>query len=275
MKYKPLVSIIIPVYNSEKTLEQCLESIENQRYDNIEIIVVESRKSSDRTLEIAERHNCRIFRLHDKERSPAINYGFEISKGKYVYRVDSDVVLDKSLVLEAVDKCEVEGFDAVSIFWSPDPTISFWAKVRKLEKDCYKGDLTHAGARFFRRDVFDKIDGFDENLVAAEDYDLYNKLKKTNFKIGIIDAEELHLGEPRRIRDIIKKQYYYGTTIRNFLKKNKSQGLKQVSPFRNSLFKNWKKFLQNPFLTVGFIVYEIIIYSSSIAGYLVSRIKSV
>lgn len=273
MSHKPLVSIIIPVYNSEKTIGQCLESIENQSYDDIEIIVVESRKSSDKTIDIAEMYNCRIFRLQDKERSPAINYGFKISEGEYIYRVDSDVVLNRSLVHEAVDKCEIEGFDAVSIFWSPDPTISFWAKVRKLEKDCYKGDLTHAGARFFRRDVFDVINGFDENLVAAEDYDLYNKLKKAKFEIGIIEAEELHLGEPKTIRDVIKKQYYYGTTIGNFLEKNKSQGLKQVSPMRGALFKNWMKFLQNPFLTLGFIFYEIVIYLSSIAGYLVSIIK--
>ena len=56
------------------------ESITNQSYDNIEVIVVESRESSDNTLKIAERHNCRIFRLEGKERSPAINYGFRFLK---------------------------------------------------------------------------------------------------------------------------------------------------------------------------------------------------
>ncbi|MFH7873662.1 MAG: glycosyltransferase, partial [Candidatus Aenigmatarchaeota archaeon] len=49
---KPLVSIIIPTYNSEKTLAKCLESIKNQSYKNIEIIVVD-RFSKDKTAEIA------------------------------------------------------------------------------------------------------------------------------------------------------------------------------------------------------------------------------
>ncbi len=70
MRENPLVSIIIPVYNSETTLSLCLDSIIKQSYDNIETIVVESRKSSDRTLEIAEKYDCRIFTLNDKERSP-------------------------------------------------------------------------------------------------------------------------------------------------------------------------------------------------------------
>ncbi len=68
MRENPLISIIIPVYNSEATLSLCLDSIIKQSYDNIETIVVESRKSSDRSIEIAEKYDCRIFTLNDKER---------------------------------------------------------------------------------------------------------------------------------------------------------------------------------------------------------------
>lgn len=273
MRENPLVSIIIPVYNSENTLSLCLDSIKKQSYDNIETIVVESRKSSDRTLEIAEKYDCRIFALNDKERSPALNYGVRKSKGKYIYRVDSDFVLDKDLVSEAVQMCEEEGFDAASVYCTPDTSVSFWAKVRKLEKDCYKGDLTHAGVRFFRRDIFDFIGGFNENLVAGEDYDIYNKIKKTDYRIGILDSEEIHLGEPKTLKEIMKSQYYYGKTINRFLNENKAAGLSQVSPFRSSLFKNWKKFLKRPDLTLGFIVYEVAVYSSSLAGILSNGIK--
>jgi len=85
--------------------------------------------------------------------------------------------------------------------------ISFWAKVRKLEKDCYKGDLDHAGVRFFRKDVFDDLGGFNEKLVAGEDYDLYNRFKKTDYTIGVVKAEELHKGEPKSVSlNIIKKR---------------------------------------------------------------------
>lgn len=269
MKENPLVSIIIPTLNSERTLERCLNSIKFQSYKNIEIIVVDEG-SRDNTVEIAKRYNCKIFILEVKERSPSINYGVKVSNGKYIYRADSDVVLDGTLVEEAVEKCEIEGYDAVSIFCSPDPTISFWAKVRKLEKDCYKDDLLYSGARFLRKDVFEAIGGFDENLVAGEDYDLYNRLARTTYKIAIIKAQELHIGEPRSIEDIIKKQYYYGRTIKAFLKANKAKGLVQMSPIRIPLIKNWKKFITHPILTVGFIFYEFIVYTSAIIGFIAS-----
>lgn len=269
----PLVSIIIPVYNAENTLSLCLESIKNQSYPNIETIVVESRKSSDRTLQIAKKYDCKIFVLKNKERSPALNYGFKMSKGEYIYRVDSDFILDKNLVLEAVQMCEEKSFDAASIYCSPDPSISFWAKVRKLEKDCYKGDLAHAGVRFFRREIFEAIGGFNEDLVAAEDYDMYNRIKKANYEVGIIDAEEIHLGEPKTLKDIIKSQYYYGKTLTKFLNENRGEGFSQVSPFRISLIKNWLNFIKSPYLTLGFIIYEITVYSSSLAGILVYSLK--
>ncbi len=271
MKEMPLVSIIIPAYNSERTLEQCLRSIRDQTYSNIEGIVVDGG-SKDKTEQIAKKYGFNVYVLEGKERSPAINYGIKRSGGEYIYRVDSDVILDKTLVEEAVNKCKNEGCDAVSVLWSPDQTISFWAKVRKLEKDCYKDDFSHSGARFFRRPVIEALGGFNENLVAGEDYDIYNRLTKMKFKVDKINSQELHIGEPKSIRDIIKKQYYYGKTIRLFLKQNKIEGIHQISPIRWALIKNWKKFIAHPILTAGFMFYEIIIYSSSIVGYISAHV---
>ena len=59
---KPLVSIIIPTYNSEMTIGKCLESIRNQSYENVEIIIVDSF-SGDGTAKLAERYGARIFFL--------------------------------------------------------------------------------------------------------------------------------------------------------------------------------------------------------------------
>ena len=274
MVQKPLVSIVIPAYNSGNTLKKCLKSIKNQTYSNIEVLVVESRKSDDETIEIAQSFNCRVFRLSSQERTAATNYGIKMAKGKYVYRVDSDLVLDNDVVEEAVRTCEEEYFDAVAVLCPPDPEISFWAKVRKLEKDCYKYDTFHSGARFFRKDIIDIIGDFSESMVLGEDYDFYNRVVGANFKVGVIEPEEVHLGEPRTLKEIIKKQFYYGRTLRKFLNDNKGVGIVQMAPIRKSWVKNWKSFARHPFLTLGFIFYEFVYYSSSIVGYLASFIKN-
>jgi glycosyltransferase involved in cell wall biosynthesis len=272
MSDNPLVSIIVPTYNSERTLGRCLGSARNQTYKSIELIVVDN-SSTDRTVEIARQYGAKVHIMVGVERSKQINYGVKMSQGKYVYRADSDVILDSTIVEEATQKCEDEGYDAVSIFWASDPTISFWAKVRKLEKDCYKDELMYTGARFFRKEVFEALGGFSEDLVAAEDYDLYNRMNKAGYRIGTIKSQELHIGEPKKLRDIIRKQYYYGSTIRGFLKANPTTGVVQLSPVRLPLIRNWRKFARHPLLTIGFIVYYIVQYTSALAGLIMSYLR--
>ena len=75
---KPLVSVIIPTYNSEKTLAKCLKSIKNQSYRNIEVIVVD-RFSKDRTVEIAKSYKAKVYQL-DYERVKAKNSGLMKAK---------------------------------------------------------------------------------------------------------------------------------------------------------------------------------------------------
>lgn len=268
----PLVSILIPTLNSEKTLKKCLSSIINQTYKNIEIILIDGG-SNDSTTSIASDYSCKILTLIGKERSAQLNYGSNAATGKYIYRVDSDFVLDMNLVSEAVNKCECENLDAISVYVSPDPTISFWSKVRKLEKDCYKNDLKYNGARFIKTELYRNMNGFNESLVAGEDYDFINKVIKLNYKVSFISSEEVHLGEPKSLVDIIKKQFYYGTTIGKFINENKINGIIQISPLRIVWLKNWKKFIMHPILTTGFIIYEITIYASAASGYIYATIK--
>lgn len=114
---KPLVSIILPVYNAQGHIARCLQSIRRQTYENIEIIVVNDG-SKDVSLPVCEmyaRIDPRIL-LIDKANSGVSatrNLAIEMSKGKYLQFVDSDDYLDPNATRLLVEKAEENQADMV------------------------------------------------------------------------------------------------------------------------------------------------------------------
>jgi len=282
---RPLVSVIIPTYNSGRYIGQCIESIKKQTYPAIEVIVVDGG-SKDGTLTIARDLGAVTYFEKGLSMAASTNLGVKVSKGKYVYRVDSDVILDPSLIDEAVINCSLGGFDGACIFWIPDATISFWARVRKIEKEnfvkypdyigglkCQKNIL---GARFLKREVFAEVGGMDEDVpTAGEDYAFYDKLLKSSYRFAVLKAREKHLGEPRTVKEIFKKNFGYGCTFNRFLKKQKlGRGFKQLSPTsRKYLADAFKQaFHEDIIAFFGLTTYLAIVYSSNAMGMLYCKI---
>jgi glycosyltransferase involved in cell wall biosynthesis len=266
----PVVSIIIPTKNSSKTLAACLDSVVNQYYKNIEIIVVDNH-STDSTIEIARKYTSDVYTF-GPERSFQINYGAQMASGKYIYRVDSDFVLEPDVIGAAVYEAEINDYGAIIIHNTSDPTVSFWAKVRKFERDMYDlgSDELKIAVRFVRKDAFLSVGGFDTRMISGEDYDLHNRIIK-RYDIGRINAKEVHLGEYKSLGEVARVNYFYGKNTGFFLRIHKSRGLRQVNPFRKVYLKNYKEFLSHPVLGAGFVVYQIVKYSSATVGLLVGR----
>lgn len=94
----PLLSIIIPVYNAEKYISSCLNSILNQTYTNIEIIIIDDG-STDSSLKICNTfsqtdHRIKIYHKINGGQSSARNVGLKMAKGKYITFVDADDEID-------------------------------------------------------------------------------------------------------------------------------------------------------------------------------------
>jgi glycosyltransferase involved in cell wall biosynthesis len=266
----PKVSIIIPTKNSSKTLRACLDSIVNQYYKNIEIIVIDNH-STDSTIEIARKYTSAVYTF-GPERTFQINYGAQMASGKYIYRVDSDFVLEPNVISASVNESEANGYGAIIIHNTSDPTVSFWAKVRKFERDMYDSgsDELKIAVRFVRKDAFLSVGGFDTRMISGEDYDLHNRIIK-KYDIGRINAKEVHLGEYKSLGEVARVNYFYGKNTGLFLRIHKSRGFRQVSPFRKVYLRNYKKFLRHPVMGAGFVVYQIVKYSSAAIGLLVGR----
>lgn len=100
MKIKPQVSIIIPVYNGEKTIKRAVESCLNQDFTSLEILVIDNA-STDATREIVSQIKCdqiHYYYFEEKGRSFARNKGIELSKGDFIQFLDADDTLSLSKI---------------------------------------------------------------------------------------------------------------------------------------------------------------------------------
>jgi len=258
----PLVSIIVPTLNSARTLGATLGSIRAQTYSNIEVVIVDGG-SRDATKEIATSSGRTQFYTTNPDKSTQLNFGAKLAKGKYVYRVDSDFILEPTVVEEAVRECE-RGANAVLIHNTSDPSISIWSRARKLERDCYRDANLHVAIRFMRKSDFDAVGGF-QDYSRLEDYDLHNKLIRLGIRVGRIKAQEVHIGEPRHLSEVVRKHVYYGENVRAFIRSN-PDAWAQITPFRVAFLRHWRDFLKDPLVTSAFFLYEYVRYASAVAG---------
>ena len=105
----PKVSIIIPIYNADKYLRQCLDSIINQTLKDIEIICIDDG-STDQSLQILREYEkrdkrIRIITQKNEKQGAARNRGLEIAKGEYIQFVDADDYIENNTALELYHKC--------------------------------------------------------------------------------------------------------------------------------------------------------------------------
>jgi hypothetical protein len=142
--------------------------------------------------------------------------------------------------------------------------------VRKLERDCYKDDELIVSARFLSKKIYNALGGYNEAVIAGEDYDIHNRLLRRGSKVGRIASQEIHVGEPRTLQEIIRKHVYYGKSIGIYIQRNPEEAKKQFCPIRLAYIRNWRTFLRHPLITVGFGIYQVVRYSAVTMGYLSS-----
>lgn len=272
-----LVSVVIPTKNSVKFLEACLDSIKQQSYSSIEIILVDGQ-SKDGTIKLANRFGCIIHQFDPKTPKGTFdaphrrNYGVKQAKGQYVYYVDADMVLTTEVIKEAVDLSK-SGYDAIIV-----PEDSFgegsWAQAKNLERRCYWGDDSVEAPRFFRKTVWDKLGGLDESLGGGgDDWDLYQKLKDNNYLVGRVKSMVMHNEGQLELKKLIKKRFMYGRDSAKYIAKRPAAGAKSYFPIRKAYIKNWRLFLHRPVDTYYFIIMRSAEYGAGFAGIIYSLFK--
>lgn len=191
MPYFPLISVIVPVYNVERYLNECVDSILLQTYPNLEILLIDDG-SKDRSPQICDEYaaaHSHIKAVHKRNggASSARNVGIEMAKGEYLAFLDSDDIFDPEMYSELYKILQETGADMVtSRFKSLNGTrvirnnLSHDVSLtgHKLAEIMFEKDLgTSACASIIKRDVVGNT-RFPEGI-SNEDFvfmlDLYLK----------------------------------------------------------------------------------------------------
>lgn len=132
-----LVTVIIPVYNSEKYLKKCIESVIEQKYKRLEIIIIDDG-STDKSAEICEEYlekDSRIKFIHQDNKgvSSARNAGIKIATGKYICFIDSDDYVDAEYISDMLRNLEQSNADLSICTLSVEYALGKWKKI-EIEK---------------------------------------------------------------------------------------------------------------------------------------------
>lgn len=267
-----LVSIIIPTFNSGRTLYKCLKSIKTQSYARVEIIVVD-KNSLDDTCSIAKRFTKHIYSMKKGERSLQRNLGFRQSKGSYVFFVDSDMYMSKHVVKEAVKI--LTNNKTIKGIVMPEKSIGqgFWTKCKIMEREMYQNNDLIEASRFFRRSTLLKHGLYDPRLTGTEDYDLHQRIAKKPIYIGRIKSLVMHDEGKITLSRLLAKKWYYAKTLKLYQKKHPEVFLKQIS-FKNrlELSKLKSNIVKHPVYTIGMLFMKIMEWISGGISFLVSYV---
>ncbi len=270
----PKISIIVPTYNQGNLIKEALDSIFAQNYPNFEVIVIDGQ-STDCTHEIvseySNRDNFIWISEHDKGQSNAINKGMRLANGEIVSWLNSDDILYDGALCQ-VGKAFFSNPE-ISLIYGCGAKIDYFGKIIKeipyqpFHNGFFKNALTVLQPSvFFKYEIFNKVNGIDEDLQYAMDWDLFLKISRVGkclgiesniAKLRIYDATKTSSGSWERSREIatiglrhngIKDRNYLSFFIRNIVNRLTSshfahhlidQGMVRVWGRNGFMIRNW------------------------------------
>ena len=250
METGPLVTVVVPTKNTERTLDRCLASVRAQTYPNVELVVVDNR-STDATMTIAEKH-ADLAVSGGPERSAQRNQGWRAGHGSYLIFIDADMVLGENVVAEVVETFGKD--DKLGAVVLPELAFGegFLASCRELEKRLYLGDPQVEAARAFPRPVLEEIGGYDEAVTGFEDWELPDRVKAAGYRVGRIDGIVMHDEGRISLRRAFAKKRYYGQWLPMYRKVRRAAPARKLG--RPALLSQPGQLLRAPHRAVGLVV---------------------
>ena len=195
---RPLVSIITASFNGANTIRDTLQSVAQQTYPNIEHIVVDGL-STDKTLEIVKEFS-KIILISEKDKGvyDAFNKGWKLAKGEIIAYLPADDFYANSEVIEKM--VEVLEKKSAGVGWAdldyvnrlnPEKIIRHWKSSEYKSGSFFRGWAPPHTTFFMRRELCEKLGGFDEQFKIAADYELMLRFLEVNKVVGVYLPETI------------------------------------------------------------------------------------
>jgi len=194
-KYNPLVSVVMPVYNSVGFLQNSVESILTQDYPNFEFIIIDDC-STDNSLEVIKKYNDTRIKLIENPQNRGNyfcrNIGCRIAQGKYIAVMDCDDIsmpnrLTKQVeVMEKSDDLLAVGSDHILLFPNgQEHNRKRIKEYKKIRLGLLKDNVALHPSLIIRKDIFKCIGFYNEEFYYSSDYDMLCRLSIRGKIIGI------------------------------------------------------------------------------------------
>lgn len=207
----PTISVITTVYNKEKTVSDCISSILTQNYQDFEMIIVNdgsTDRSAARIANFLDNDRIKTFQTNHSGHSRAKNSGARAATGEIFYFIDADCIAEsaclsnlKFLFDQSDLGCIGGEVRAINENHLLPKAIEIWENPPPQPP----------GANVaYRREVFEKAGGFDEQMQFGEDVDLYWRVAKLGFKCSIEPTVRVRVLHPQTIPDFLRQRFRWG-----------------------------------------------------------------
>lgn len=193
-------SIVIPTLNEEKNIAILLSAVKSQSFSDFEVIVVDSHskdKTRQKALFFKKFFPFKFIEKKFKNVASARNYGGKIAKGEYLVFFDADVLPEKNFLKEIKEKIKKFNLDLLTvwnrakeswrgkiIFTLMNICLSLFQKIKPA---------ANGPCIIIKKSLFEKINGFDEEIFFGEDFDLVQRAVKVGGKFKVFKTPILYV----------------------------------------------------------------------------------
>ena len=250
------VSVAVAIYNVEKYLSKCLDSIINQSYENLEIICVDDG-STDSSVDIINNYilkdkRIKLVKQENKGLSCARNAGLDAATGDYIYFIDGDDIIVPDYIQSFVDLLKVKSYNVIHnpnimLYYADNSNSNSMINIHQ-DNSFEENIITHSTwSKFYNLKFLRATDVRFYPGLRHQDYEHWNRLIGHIDDLGIVNKKDIYYIYRQRsgsITDISKKDDYNNhiliglKSIYEYYLKNKNNSNLSFKPVNIAIVKN-------------------------------------